>query len=518
MTRESCIAHRPKQPIVILREDYRALTGDRVSAVLLNEYEYRANKLIEKYEDADVYPLGEIGIKDLEQALLGESSDKQIRLRNKYLEDQGFISTTKEMGKPTQYFFHISFTQQALDTPSQLTEVYKAWSTNRGQLTEVNQPRSTNRGQMTEVPGSNNQGRVGQITEAPGSNNRGGVGQITGVPRSFDRYSIYRRSEKEERKLEKKERRSDLNASFSSNRLDVQSQDSLVSDVSRHPESPVDLDPSGKGQCCGVAVENVGLLPWQRLTETYEIMTDSGLLQQHLGEYFTSHGHNPLLLKGNLKQLFAAGLIELWSGPDAWDWREGAIVIAKQRLIANTKNESPSVDDAKRYINNRIDSAVFKGDWSDVKAILQDAIAWETRRVESAAAVNIRTPISPPAHASSPSHTPFSQLPAEEQEAFSNQMKILKSRTSNGCRALPVPTAVPLLAPQQDGDATPNRLEQIMSLADGPVRDRELQTYYQQQADGGGAEAIASVSQGSKTSLQPLMSALNDDIYAQAGF
>jgi hypothetical protein len=44
MSRESCIAHRPKQALAIVRQDYYELTGrDACAAALLNIFEYWAN-------------------------------------------------------------------------------------------------------------------------------------------------------------------------------------------------------------------------------------------------------------------------------------------------------------------------------------------------------------------------------------------------------------------------------------------------------------------------------------------
>jgi hypothetical protein len=44
MSRESCIVHRPKQALAIVRQDYYELTGrDACAAALLNIFEYWAN-------------------------------------------------------------------------------------------------------------------------------------------------------------------------------------------------------------------------------------------------------------------------------------------------------------------------------------------------------------------------------------------------------------------------------------------------------------------------------------------
>ena len=141
----------------------------------------------------------------------------------------------------------------------------------------------------------------------------------------------------------------------------------------------------------------------------------------------------------------------------------------------------------------------------------------------------LRSAPSPSAKAHDHNHVPFSQLPDDQQAQIRATMAKLKTIASVGSTRKPQPMPIsdsPPASPSVEALEPVSRLEQIMGLPDGPVRDRELQAYYQQQVDGGGAEAIratprqanASASQGSKTSLQPLMSALNNDIYAQAGF
>jgi hypothetical protein len=117
MTRESCIAHAPKQPLAIVRQDYYELTGrDACAAALLNIFEYWANAALATDPTVERPWVGERPIREFEQRLLGIATDKQIRKRLIMLEDRGFIRTRQpaKRGAAKAYQVAVPELQQAL--------------------------------------------------------------------------------------------------------------------------------------------------------------------------------------------------------------------------------------------------------------------------------------------------------------------------------------------------------------------------------------------------------------------
>ena len=117
--RESCISHRPRQPIAVVRQDYYELVGkDCVAAALLNVFEFWANAAIAANPDEALPWLGERRIKEFEELLIGISTDKQIRARLKVLRQWGFIETRQKhaSGQALEYRLRIDRVQSALNT------------------------------------------------------------------------------------------------------------------------------------------------------------------------------------------------------------------------------------------------------------------------------------------------------------------------------------------------------------------------------------------------------------------
>jgi hypothetical protein len=135
MTRETCIAHRPKQAIAIIRRDYfELMSRDCVAAALLNEFEHRANGVFLRSPDIENPWLGEITTKEFEAALLGIATDKHIRKRLKALEEKGYIQTRQPVKhrKTLEYRLMVTTLQADLNA---LTEPYLNSSKPSGQTT-----------------------------------------------------------------------------------------------------------------------------------------------------------------------------------------------------------------------------------------------------------------------------------------------------------------------------------------------------------------------------------------------
>ena len=117
MTRESCIAHPPKQAISIVRQDYYELTGrDACAAALLNIFEYWANAALAADASVERPWVGARPIREFERLLLGIATDKQIRKRLAMLEASGFIHTRPpaKRGAAKEYQVRVTEIQQAI--------------------------------------------------------------------------------------------------------------------------------------------------------------------------------------------------------------------------------------------------------------------------------------------------------------------------------------------------------------------------------------------------------------------
>ncbi|MEO1401907.1 MAG: hypothetical protein AAFV72_11755 [Cyanobacteria bacterium J06635_1] len=117
MTRESCIPHRAKQVLAIVRQDYYDLLDrDACGAALLNIFEYWANAAMVHDPDIERPWVGARPIREFEQLLLGIATDKQIRKRLALLEQRGFIQTKApaKRGAAKEYQVRVPEIQAAL--------------------------------------------------------------------------------------------------------------------------------------------------------------------------------------------------------------------------------------------------------------------------------------------------------------------------------------------------------------------------------------------------------------------
>ena len=166
MSRESCITHRAKQAIAIVRQDYYELMNrDACAAALLNIFEYWANAAIAVDSSAGNSNIerpwvGARPIREFEQMMLGIATDKQIRKRLLLLEARGFIrmQAPAKRGAAKAYQVQVPEIQQALV----------------GQITKLSSdPRSNNRDPFGQMTGSDNLLR---------SNDRQPFGHLTNGP------------------------------------------------------------------------------------------------------------------------------------------------------------------------------------------------------------------------------------------------------------------------------------------------------------------------------------------------
>jgi hypothetical protein len=159
--RESCISHKPKSLLLVIREDYFRLTKcDKVLTALLSVFEYWANGEISKNtnESEGSINLGVRTISEIEKLTLWIATDKQIRIKLKELEKLGFISIHKGVGNYTAYTLHISYLQQVLNTVD--------WSIPLAQLRSLNPCRCAHTsGLLTEPPPVNKPHPSGLLTE-----------------------------------------------------------------------------------------------------------------------------------------------------------------------------------------------------------------------------------------------------------------------------------------------------------------------------------------------------------------
>ncbi|MBL1176925.1 hypothetical protein [Pantanalinema sp. GBBB05] len=169
MSRESCISHRAKQMILVIRQDYYELMNrDATAAAIMGLFEYWANAAISSDPDNDAPNLGERSIREFQDALLGVSTDKQIRIRLQKIEAMGFIKIEgKQSGsKPKRYQFFISKVQHALN------KLEQTHSVKQPNLVIRSNDQTGEFGQTTELTGSNNQMNSVKQPNGIGSNNQ----------------------------------------------------------------------------------------------------------------------------------------------------------------------------------------------------------------------------------------------------------------------------------------------------------------------------------------------------------
>ena len=313
MTRESCIAHPPKQAIAIVRQDYYELMGrDACAAALLNIFEYWANAAIAADLSVERPWVGARPIREFEQMLLGIATDKQIRQRLVLLEQRGFIETRAPAKRGAAKAYRVL-----------VPEIQKAIS---GQMTDGG--RSL---------GSNNPSFVGQITEgvrSPGSNDPLGCGQMT-EDASVKSPPLLRSNNRALKKIPKEFRKEDLEEK------DLKTLFSLPESEKPTAESS-DLKPT-----MAKAAIQVGTVRYAQPPE-----------QIDLAELWTTH---PEQARAQMKaiapghkrpELVAHGFGQWWIGPGLNDFDERLIRACRNR---KRKFQQPdSENDAKTFINNML--------------------------------------------------------------------------------------------------------------------------------------------------------------------
>ncbi|MEO0704400.1 MAG: hypothetical protein AAF050_01915 [Cyanobacteria bacterium J06649_5] len=319
MSRESCITHRPKQAIAIVRQDYYELMDrDACAAALLNIFEYWANAALAIDVTTERPWIGHRPIREFEQMLLGIATDKQIRKRLVLLEKRGFIKTKAptKRGAATAYQVLIPEIQQALvgHLTNQEIALRSFDRYSFGHLTEDN-----------DSLRSNDRPTLGQMTHAPS------VKRPTTL-RSNDR--ALKNKTKEFKKESLKE------APFV---LDDSSQEAL-----EHPGTQLATE--------------VGVVRYTQLPETIDLAelwaTNPGMAKTHLR--FIAPGHKRF-------GMVAHGFGQWWIGPGLNDFDESLIKACQKR---KRKLQQPdSVGDAKTFINNMLKA----GDWGNFSLRCEEA-------------------------------------------------------------------------------------------------------------------------------------------------
>ena len=336
MSRESCIAHQPKQAIAIIRTDYyRLMERDACGAALLNLFEYWANAAIAAEPDEERPWVGARPIREFEQMLLGISTDKQIRKRLALLEGRGFIETQlpARRGAAKTYRVMVPEIQQAL----------------AGHLTEgVAAGRSCGVCQMTgEKQGrrSFDQRAVGCLTDEP----------VVIRPvklRSNDR------ALKKDLKEFKKEKEEKPKRNFSS--------------LSSKQDLPSSSAPLSAGDSAPIPVGTITYtqppesIDYADLWEKDPVRAKSQLRQ-------IAPGHRRL-------EMVAHGLGHWWVGPGLNDFDPALIQACRNR---KRKFQQPDgIRDAKTFINNMLRN----GDWGNFVLRCEEALALRARSAETAVA------------------------------------------------------------------------------------------------------------------------------------
>ena len=335
MSRESCIAHPPKQAIAIIRQDYYELMNrDACAAALLNIFEYWANAAIAIEPTVKRPWVGARPVREFERLLLGIATDKQIRKRLLLLEARGFIQTKApgKRGEAKAYRVMVPELQQAIV----------------GQMTEGAVPLR-----------SNSLSHLGQITEGRRehwSNNRTTAGQTTEAPsvkqpilrRSFD--PALKKISKESRKEDPKEESLSLS--------------------SRKNMSPEDQSKPSEG----IEPVQVGTVRYTQPPESIDLselwLESPEKARRELRAI--APGHRRL-------EMVAHGCGHWWVGPGLNDFDEHLIQACRNR---KRKFQQPdSASDAKTFINNMIRS----GDWANFALRCDEASELKKRRLAAVA-------------------------------------------------------------------------------------------------------------------------------------
>ena len=335
MSRESCIAHPPKQAISIVRQDYYELMNrDACAAALLNIFEYWANAAIAVEPTVERPWVGARSVREFERLLLGIATDKQIRKRLLLLEARGFIQTKApgKRGEAKAYRVMVPELQQAIV----------------GQMTEGAVPLR-----------SNSLSSLGQMTEGasgPRSDNRTAAGQTTEAP-SVKRPILRRSFDRALKKISKESRKEDLKEES----LPLNSRDDVSAEISLKPLRR--MEPV-----------QVGCVRYTQPPESIdlsELWLDSPEKARRELRAL-SPGHRRL-------EMVAHGCGHWWVGPGLNDFDEHLIQACRNR---KRKFQQPdSASDAKTFINNMIRS----GDWANFALRCDEASELKKRRLAAIA-------------------------------------------------------------------------------------------------------------------------------------
>ena len=372
MTRESCIAHPPKQAISIVRQDYYELTGrDACAAALLNIFEYWANAALATDASIERPWVGARPIREFERLLLGIATDKQIRKRLALLEASGFIHTRPpaKRGAAKEYQVRVPEIQQAISQ-----QVLDSGLSLR----------------------SNDPSTVGQITDdvqLPRSNDRPASGQMTQAS-SVKQPKLRRSFDPALKKISKEHRKEDLK------KEDLKKEDLRKEDLKEKTISFSDLKKSVEQRASSISVA----APSQDGAIRYAQPPDS----IDLAELWE---HNPGLAKRQIHDLAPAhkrpemvahGLGHWWLGPGLNDFDPHLIQACQNRK--RKFQQSDSIGDAKTYINNMLRN----GDWGNFALRCEEAQLLRDRAV----ALPVTRAIEPTATAG---RSPFERSDAERR-------------------------------------------------------------------------------------------------------
>ncbi|ESA38514.1 hypothetical protein N836_31735 [Leptolyngbya sp. Heron Island J] len=317
--------------MAVIRQDYYDITADAVASALINFFEFRANGVISSNSNqanSEDIPLGEISIKEFQEALLGLSTDKQIRKRLDYLIQQKIVSRAKKTGRVTEFVFHIGNTQSAIDHPGQMTAPYP-----------------------------------GHLTKEPRSNDQRTPVKQPHQPRSNDRSSIYKNNlkEKEERKkdpspFEKPATQpEEINSSVQINEQNSGQTGSASLDLGQAKSV-------GKDQGGNVPPPpKVGVVTYKQSPESIDL---SELWE--VAEYEAKAKARALAPGHRHPALVAHGLGDIWVGPNVSDFDAGLLA-----LIAKNKKTGNHPDNRAACVTF-ITRAIRDADWAKLEALWLD--------------------------------------------------------------------------------------------------------------------------------------------------
>lgn len=369
MTRESCITHRAKQAIAIVRQDYYELMErDACAAALLNIFEYWANAALAA-NPTDSRPwVGARPIREFEQRLLGIATDKQIRKRLALLEARGFIriQAPTKRGAAKVYQVMIPEIQQALN--NQMA------------------------GQMTKI-------EAGQRLD-----NRSLFGQVTDEPSVKQPNSLWSNDPALKKKSKEFKKEDSKKASFSASAFE--------SDA---------LEQTGGEETEGRSPIQVGVVRYAQPPETINLgdllASEADLAKAQLR--LIASGHKRL-------EMVAHGFGQWWIGPGLNDFDEFLVKACQQR---KRKLEQPDgVSDAKTYINNMI----RRGDWANFSLRCDEAKVLRDRAAATARETQVSICTRRSQRSLSPINSPINSLERTRTEQRHAAIGLAKFKVSRG--------------------------------------------------------------------------------------